>query len=216
MKKSMVKTLIIGIIAGISCGIAPQGSYNNIPVAIFQQPFNNAIFYLMFFIIQTDFFCEPLIYDIRFKTLFHAKLWRFSREERCSALYIAVYFLASCAVSILISADYFKRCFNCFSVINWLISAVLNLSILNLLSVNLNYLIKKNTIIIIEAAIILGGLAMCFAAPRLAPYACIWFYGVYPKPFAKPFIWLLVYLIWTVGALIIGFIPIKEMRKERQ
>lgn len=217
MKKSLVKTLIVGILAGIACIIVPTGSYNNTPIAIYQQPFNVAIFYLMYFIIQTDFYYEHSMFDIRCKTLFRAKLRCFSQTERCSILYVLTYFLVSCTVSLVISSDNFVLCFNSFSMISWLISTVFNLSTLNTISVNLNYLIKKNTIIIIEIAIILGGLAMCFSAPNLVPYVCIWFYGVYPKPVANPLISMFVYMIWAGVALLVGFIPIKEvLRKEQQ
>ena len=217
MRKSLVKTLFVGVLAGVACVIVPTGSYNNTPVAIYQQPFNVATFYLMYFIIQTDFYCEHSMFDIRCKTLFRAKLRCFSQTERCSILYVSLYFFVCCTVSFVISSDNFALCFSPFSMISWLISTVLNLSILNIMSVNLNYLIKKNTIIIIEIAIILGGLAMCFSAPNLVPYVCIWFFGVYPEPMTKPLISLFVYMIWTGVALLTGFIPTKEvLRKEQQ
>lgn len=217
MRKSLVKTIIVGIIAGISCLIAPKGSYNNTPVAIYQQPFNIAVFYLMYFAIQTDFFYEHSMFDIRCKTIFRAKLLCFSRTEFFSLLYILVYFLASCAVSLLILPDNTALCFSPFPLGIWLTYSVVNLSILNILSVNLNYLIKKSAIIFVEITIILSGLAMCFAAPNLVPFICVWFYGVYPKPVISPAVSLFVYLIWGGIALLVGFVPIKEvLRRERQ
>lgn len=217
MRKSLVKTIIIGIIAGISCLIVPFGSYNNTPAAIYQQPFNVALFYLMYFAIQTDFFYEHSMFDIRCKTIFRAKLLCFSRTELFSLLYILVYFIASCAVSLLISPDNAALCFSPISLGIWLTSSVINLSILNILSVNLNYPIKKSAIILIEITVILSGLAMCFAAPNLVPFICVWFHGVYPKPVISPAVSLFVYLIWGGIALLVGFIPIKEvLRKERQ
>lgn len=217
MRKSLVKTIIVGAIAGISCLIVPRGSYNSTPVAIYQQPFNVAVFYLMYFAIQTDFFYEHSMFDIRCKTIFRAKLICFSRTELFSLLYILVYFIASCSVSLLISQDNTALCFSPFSLVIWLTSSVINLSILNILSVNLNYLIKKSAIILVEITIILSGLAMCFAAPNLVPFICVWFYGVYPKPVISPAVSLFVYLIWDGIALLFGFIPIKEvLRKERQ
>lgn len=217
MRKSLVKTIIVGVIAGISCLIVPRGSYNNTPVAIYQQPFNVAVFYLMYFAIQTDFFYEHSMFDIRCKTIFRAKLLCISRTELFYLLYILVYFLLSCAVSLMISPDNTALCFSPFSIAIWLTSSVVNLSILNILSVNLNYLIKKSAIILIEIMIILSGLAMCFAAPNLVPFICVWFYGVYPKPVISPAISLLVYLIWGGIALLAGLIPIKEvLRSERQ
>lgn len=217
MRKSLVKTIVIGVIAGIACFIVPSGSYNNTPVAIYQQPFNVAVFYLMYFAIQMDFFYEHSMFDIRCKTIFRAKLLCISRTELFSLLYIIVYFLASCAVSLLISPDNTALCFSPFSIVIWLTSSVVNLSILNILSVNLNYLIKKSAIILVEITIILSGLAMCFAAPNLVPFICVWFYGVYPKPVISPAVSLFVYLIWGGIALLVGFIPIKEvLRRERR
>lgn len=217
MRKSLVKTIIVGVIAGISCLIVPRGSYNNTPVAIYQQPFNAGVFYLMYFSIQTDFFYEHSMFDIRCKTIFRAKMLYISRTELFSLLYIIVYFIVSCAVSLLISPDNTVLCFSPFSLVIWLTSSVINLSILNVLSVNLNYLIKKSAIILVEITIILSGLAMCFAAPNLVPFICVWFYGVYPKPVISPAVSLLVYLIWGGIALLVGFIPIKEvLRRERQ
>lgn len=217
MRKSLVKTVIVGIIAGISCLIVPRGSYNNTPAAIYQQPFNIAVFYLMYFAIQTDFFYEHSMFDIRCKTIFRAKLLCFSRTELFSLLYFLVYFIASSAVSLLISPNNAALCFSPFSLVIWLTSSVINLSILNILSVNLNYLIKKSTIILVEITVILSGLAMCFAAPNLVPFICVWFYGVYPKPVISPAVSLFVYLIWGGIALLFGLIPIKEvLRRERQ
>lgn len=217
MRKSLVKTILVGALAGIACIIAPKGSYNNVPIAIYQQSFNMAVFYLMYFVIQTDFYFDHSMFDIRCETVFRAKLYCLSRIEPLSMLYIPVYFLTSCTVSLAFSPDNLALCFSPFSAASWLISSALNLSILNVLSVNLNYLIKKSAIILIETAIILGGLAMCFAAPNVVPYICVWFYGVYPEPVISPLITLIVYLIWTGLALLVGFIPIKEIfRKEQQ
>ncbi len=216
MRKSLVKTIIIGILAGIACLIVPKGSYNNTPIAIYQQPFNVAVFYMMYYVIQTDLYYEHSMFDIRCKTVFRAKLYCLSKMELFSTLYMLIYLLASCVVSFLLSSDNLTLCFSPFSAVSWLISTVLNLAIINILSVNLNYLIKKNAIIIIEIAIILGGLAMCFSAPDLVPYICIWFYGVYPKPAISPIISLLVYVIWAVIALLAGFIPIKEILRKEQ
>ncbi len=217
MKKSLVKTIVVSAIAGIACLIVPKGSYNNTPVAIYQQPFNTAVFYLMYFVVQTDFYYEHSMFDIRCSTFFRAKLNCLSRMELSSILYILIYFPVSCAVSFVFSPDKFALCFRTFSAASWLITSALNLSTLNILSVNLNYHIKKRAVILIEIAIILGGLAMCFSAPNFAPYICVWFYGVYPKPVISPSISLLVYLIWAGIALLAGFIPIKEIpRKERQ
>lgn len=217
MRRSLVKTIIVGVIAGISCLIVPTGSYNNTPVAIYQQPFNIAVFYLMYFAIQTDFFYEHSMFDIRCKTIFRAKLLCISRTELFSLLYILVYYFVSCAVSLLISPDNSALCFSPFSLVIWLTSSVINLSILNILSVNLNYLIKKSAIILIEIMIILSGLAMCFAAPNLVPFICVWFYGVYPEPVISPAVSLFVYLIWGGIALLVGLIPIKDaLRRERQ
>lgn len=217
MKRSLVKTAIVGAIAGFACVIVPLGSYNGTPIAIYQQPFNIAVFYLMYFAVQTDFLYEHSMFDIRCKTVFRAKLLVISRAELFSLLYIAVYFPASCAVSLMLSPENTASCFSPFSVIIWLISAVLGISILNILSVDLNYLIKKSAIILAEITLISGGLAMCFAAPNLVPYICVWFYGVYPKPVISPAVSLNVYLAWGGAALITGLVPTKEiLRKERQ
>lgn len=217
MRKSLVRTFVIGIFAGVACFIVPKGSYNNTPIAIYQQPFNVAVFYMVYYVIQAEFYYEHSMFDIRCKSVIRAKLYCLSQMERFSMLYMMIYFLTSCVVSFLLSSDNLALCFGTFSAVNWLISTALNLAILNILSVNLNCLTKKNIIIIIEIAIILGGLAMCFSAPNLVPYTCIWFYGVYPKPAISPIISLLVYMIWTGAALLIGFIPIKEiLRKEQQ
>lgn len=216
MRKSLVKTIVVGVIAGIACLIIPQGSYNSTPIAIYQQPFNIAVFYLMYFVIQADFFYEHSMFDIRCKTIIRAKVLCVSRAELFSLLYIFLYYFMSCAVSVLISLDNAELCFSSFSIIIWLTSSVANLSIFNILSVNLNYLIKKEAIILIEITIILCGLAMCFAAPNLVPFICVWFYGVYPKPVINPVVSLVVYLVWGGSALLVGFIPIKEvLRKER-
>lgn len=195
----------------------PSGSYNNTPIAIYQHPFNIAVFYLMYFAIQADFFYEHSMFDIRCKTIFHAKMICISRTELFSLLYMLVYFLLSCTVSLLISPDNTALCFSPFSIVIWLTSSALNLSILNILSVNLNYLIKKSAIILVEITIILSGLAMCFSAPKLVPFICVWFYGVYPEPVISPAVSLFVYLVWGGVALLVGFIPIKEvLRRERQ
>ncbi len=216
MRKSLVKTIVIGILTGFTCLIVPKGSYNNTPIAIYQQPFNVAVFYMMYYVIQTDFYYEHSMSDIRCKTVFRAKLYCLSQMERFSMLYMLIYFSASCLVSFLLSSDNLALCFSPFSAVSWLISTALNLSVLNILSVNLNYLTKKNAIIIIEIAIILGGLAMCFSAPELVPYICIWFYGVYPKPAISPIISFFVYVIWAGIALLAGFIPIKEILRKEQ
>ncbi len=216
MRKSLVKTIIIGILAGVACLIVPKGSYNNTPIAIYQQPFNVAVFYMMYYVIQTDLYYEHLMFDIRCKTVFRAKLYCLSKMECFSILYMLIYFSSSCGISFLLSPDNLALCFSPFSAVSWMISTVLNLSVLNILSVNLNYLTKKNAIIIIEIAIILGGLAMCFSAPNLVPYICIWFYGVYPKPVISPITSLFVYVIWAGTALLVGFIPIKEILRKEQ
>lgn len=143
MRRSLVKTIIVGVIAGISCLIVPTGSYNNTPVAIYQQPFNIAVFYLMYFEIQTDFFYEHSMFDIRCKTIFRAKLLCISRTELFSLLYILVYFLVSCAVSLLISPDNSALCFSPFSLAIWLTSSVINLSILNILYKNYSLGMKQ-------------------------------------------------------------------------
>lgn len=170
----------------------------------------------MYYVIQTDFYYEHSMFDVRCKTVFRAKQLCLLRMERFSTLYMLVYFSVSCVVSFLLSSDDLSLCFSPFSAASWLISAALNLAILNVLSVNLNYLIKKNAIIITEIAIILGGLAMCFSAPDLVPYICIWFYGVYPKPAISPVISFFVYVIWAGIAFLVGFIPIKEILRKEQ
>lgn len=216
MKKSFIRTIIIGIFSGFSCLLDPSGSYGGTPAAIYQQPFNIAVFYLIYFAIQSDFLYEHSMYDVRCKTVFRAKLLCFLRMELFSALFIFVYFLASCAVSYILVPESVSLLFSPFSVTVWVISAAADLSILNILSVNLNYLIKKNTIIFTQAAIILSGLAMCFAAPNVVPYLSVWFYGVYPKPAISPAVSLPAYLIWTGIAVCIGFIPIKEIIREKR
>lgn len=216
MRRSLAKTLIVGAIAGTACLIVPTGSYNGVPVAIYQQPFNIAVFYLTYFAIQADVLYEHSMLDIRCKTIVRAKMLCISRAELLSLLYIAVYFPASCAVSLMISTDNAALCFGSFSVMIWLTSSAVDLLILNVLSVGLNYHIKKGAIILIEVMIILCGLAMCFAAPSLVPFICVWFYGVYPEPGISPAVSVIAYLAWGGIALLIGAIPIKDaMRKEQ-
>ncbi len=216
MRRSLVKTLLVVLFAGISCLIVPRGSYNSTPIAIYQQPFNVAVFYLFYFVVQADFYYEHSMFDIRCKTIVRAKLRCLLRMECFSTLYMLFYFLVSCVVSFLLSMDNLTLCFRPFSTVSWFVASFVNLAVLNLLSVNLNYLIKKNAIIITEIAIILGGLAMCFSAPNLVPYICIWFYGVYPEPVISPILSILVYAIWIGIALLVGFIPIKEILRKEQ
>lgn len=54
MKRNMVKAMLLGTIAGFLCIIAPNGSYNNTPVAIYQHPFNITVFYLIYIALQSD------------------------------------------------------------------------------------------------------------------------------------------------------------------
>lgn len=216
MRKNIIKTVIVGVLSGMACFIIPDGSYGNTPIAIYQQPFNLAVFFLMHFSVQSDLFYNHSMFDIRCKTTFNAKLFCFSHREFFSALYILSYFPVSCMVSYIISPDNTSLFFNPFSVMIWLISVCLDLTILNICSVNLNYLLKKNKIILFETAIILGGLALCFAAPNLVPYICIWFYGVYPEPAIDLPTAVAAYIVWAGAALFVGFIPTREILGKEQ
>ena len=211
MKKNLVKALLLGAAAGFLCIIAPNGSYNNTPVAIYQNPFNITVFYLIFFAIQADHIYEHAIYDIRFKTTAAAKLhilWMMIKSE---FIYVMAYFICSCVLSYAMSPESAALFFEPFRCMLFLVTALSNSAILNILFVNINYLARKNTVFFMEAVIILSGLALCFSAPSVVPYICIWYYGVYPKLTVSPILSVFVYSVWTGAALLIGFIPRKDI-----
>ncbi len=217
MKRNSVKALILGAAAGILCVISPDGHYNNTPVAIYQHPLNITVFYLIYFAVQADIILRTAVYDIRFKTVEEAKLRGFLRATVLALIYTAAYFICSCAVSYVLSkksAELFLDPFRCGL---FLVTAVLNFAVLNVFFVNLNYLMRKTAVFFVEAGIILCGLALCFAAPTVVPYVCVWYYGVYPKFVISPVTAAQVYLIWAGVAVLLGLIPQKDiLRKERQ
>lgn len=215
MKKRIIKTLLSGAAAGFLCVIAPNGSYNNTPVAIYQHPFNITVFYLIYLAVQSDHIYDLVMYSVRFKTIAAAKLYQFLEMFVSEFIYIAVYFSCSCVISCVMLADSFGIIFEPFRCALFLVTALFNLSIMNVLFVNLNYLAKKQTVFFIETGIILSGLALCFAAPAIAPYIYVWFYGVYPKTTISPIISVSAYIIWMGAALLIGSVPQKDiLRKE--
>lgn len=215
MKRNMVKAMLLGAIAGFLCIIAPNGSYNNTPVAIYQHPFNITVFYLIYIALQSDHIYEHGMYDIRFKTIAAAKLHQLWEIIKSEIIYIAAYFFCSCVLSCVMFTESVELLFNPFRCTLFLVTALLNLAIINVFFVNLIYLAKKKTVFFTEIGIVLSGLALCFSAPTIVPYICIWYYGVYPKPIINPVISALVYLIWTGAALLVGFIPQKDiLRKE--
>lgn len=215
MKKTLVKAALLGAISGFLCIIAPNGSYNNTPVAIYQHPFNITVFYLIYFAVQFDHIYEHSMYNIRFKNIAAAKLYCLLQLIKTEFIYIIAYFICSCVLSYALFPENVELLFDPFRCILFLVTALSNLVILNIFFVNFNYLAKKNIVFSAEAGIILSGLALCFSAPLVVPYICIWYYGVYPKLTASPILSVFVYLIWAGAALLIGFIPQKDiLRKE--
>ena len=217
MKRNTVKALILGAAAGILCLISPDGHYNNTPVAIYQHPLNLTVFYLIYFAVQADIVLRTAMYDIRFKTMERAKLRGFLSATALGLIYTAAYFVCSCAVSYALSRKSAALFLDPFRCGLFLVTAVLNFAVLNVLFVNLNYLMKRTAVFFAEAGIILIGLALCFAAPNIVPFVCVWYYGVYPKLVISPTTAAQVYLIWVGAAVLLGLIPQKDvLRKERQ
>lgn len=214
MKKNILKSMSCAVIAGLLCLLATTGDYNGNPIAIYQQPFNIAVFYLFYFMIQSDFHYEHSMFDVRCSTVFKSKLIRFRRMVAPSLIYIAIYLLSSFVISHF-SAGNDNIFFSLFSLLSWLIITVLNIGVLNVFSVNMDFVAKKNTIVVLETLIILSGLALCFSAPKIVPYVCIWFYGVYPEPVIPLPLVCCVYSVWLGIAVFSSLFSSKDvLRKE--
>lgn len=214
MKKSILKSIICAVIAGLLCLLVPNGSYNGSRIAIYQQPFNILVFYIFYFVLQSDFHYEHSMFDVRCSTIFKSKLIRFRKMVVPSVIFIAVYLLSSFVISHFLSGDdeYF---FNSFSLLSWLITMLLNITLLNIFSVNMDFAVKKNTIVALESLVVLGGLALCFSASEVVPYVCIWFYGVYPKPVIPSVLAVCVYSVWFGIVVLCSLFNSKDiLRKE--
>ena len=215
MSKRTVRTIILGAAAGIACIVRPAQVMENIPCAVYQGEAVITVFYLIWFVAQREYVCDHALYDWRFETCFKAKLYSFLELTKASLLYTAAYFLCSSAVSLIISAENMSLILKPFSLINFIITVPINLTVFDLALVNLNYLSKRTLSLFIEVGVMAVGFSLYYSV-RFVPHIFIFYYSCYAEPMFPLWEMALCYFVWIAAALLIGFIPQKDiLRKER-
>lgn len=215
MKKRTVRTMILGAAAGVACIIRPAQPMENVPCAIYQGEVVITVFYLIWFVAQRAYICDHALYDWRFDTCFKAKLYSFLELTKASILYTTAYFLCSCAVSLAISADNISLILKPFSLINFIITVPINLAVFDLALVNLNYLSKRTFSLFIEVGVMAVGFSLYYSI-RFVPHIFIFYYSCYAEPMFPLWQMVLCYFIWSGVALMIGFIPQKDILRKEQ